>query len=390
MDRLAIQNVISSHSDWEKLLPEAPYRVNIKRDKVLGRDLVIFKYNLVDEPDFSIPLVKECRGLILDGNTFEVVSYPFDKFFNYGEPHAAEIDWNTASVGTKIDGSIIKIVRLGDDLLISTNGCIDAYKTDISQDQAGCPFKSYGEIVQSVLEKKFGTLDSFRDKLNEGYTYMFELVSPFTKVVIPYPESDMYLIGCRDNRTFKETFYNDCPLAAFFKTPEIHQLRSVADCLAVCEKMPWNEEGYVVVDGNFNRIKIKSFAYLAVHRLANNGVMTRTRAIELIRTNEVDEVLAYFPEHRRTIDAVKADIAALTARLNGAWIRFEDWLSSCGGIPGEGVPRKDVAMKIMDDRYFGKKYSGIGFALFDGKIESVGAWLDSISPDKLAQFLGYK
>ena len=390
MGRLEIQNFISSHPDWEKLLPEAPYRVSVKRDNVLGRDMIIFKYNLVNGPDFSIPLVRECRGLILDGNTFEVISYPFNKFFNYGEQYAAEIDWNTASVGTKIDGSIIKIVRLGDDLLISTNGCIDAYKTDISQDQVNCPFKSYGEIIQFVLEKKFGTLDTFRDKLDEGRTYIFELVSPFTKVVIPYPEPDMYFIGCRDNRTFAETFYGDCPLAAFFKTPEIHQLRSVDDCLAVCEKMPWNEEGYVVVDGNFNRIKIKSFAYLAVHRLANNGVMTRTRAIELIKTNEIDEVLAYFPEHRQMIDAVKADIAALATRLDDAWVRLKKWLSGYGGVSWKSVPRKDVAAKIMDEEYFGKKYSAIGFALFDEKTESVDAWLDSVLPDRLAYLLGYK
>lgn len=385
MGRLEIQDFIASHSDWETLLPEAPYRIGVKRDHVFGRDLVLFKYNLTEEPDFSIPLVKECRGLIFDGNTFEVVSYPFDKFFNYGEPYADEIDWSTASVGTKIDGSIIKIVRLGNDLLISTNGCIDAYKTDVSQDQVGCPFKNYGEIVQSVLERKFGTMDEFRDMLAEGYTYIFELVSPFTKVVIPYPEPDLYLIGCRDNATFKETFYNDCPLAAFFKTPDVHPLKSVADCLAVCEKMPWNEEGYVVVDGNFNRIKIKSFAYLAVHRLANNGVMTRSRAIELIRTNEVDEVLAYFPEHRRTIDAVKADIAALKSNLCEAWTRFSEWYVSAAG-----ATRKEVAMKIMDDGYFGKKFSGVGFALFDKKFESAGAWVDSVSPDKLVQLLGYK
>ncbi len=70
-----------------------------------GRELVMFKYDQL-RSDLSIPLVQECRGLVLDAHTFEVVSYPFNKFFNYGEPLASDVDWASAYVTQKLDGCV--------------------------------------------------------------------------------------------------------------------------------------------------------------------------------------------------------------------------------------------------------------------------------------------
>ena len=56
---------------------------------------------------------------------------------------------------------------------------------------------------------------------------------------------------------------------------------------------------------------MKSFAYLAVHHLKNNGVMSYRRAVELVRTNEIDEVLAYFPELKDGLLDCKAKIYSL-------------------------------------------------------------------------------
>ena len=42
---------------------------------------VLLKYNQI-ESDLSIPEVQECRGLILTKDTWEILSFPFTKFFN--------------------------------------------------------------------------------------------------------------------------------------------------------------------------------------------------------------------------------------------------------------------------------------------------------------------
>lgn len=59
--------------------------------------------------DFSNPIVQEARGIIIDLENLDVVCWPFRKFGNYNESYADKIDWSTARVQEKIDGSIIKL-----------------------------------------------------------------------------------------------------------------------------------------------------------------------------------------------------------------------------------------------------------------------------------------
>lgn len=48
---------------------------------------------------------------------------PYKKFFNFGEDCAATIDWNTAKVQEKIDGSLISLYWYDDSWHISSTGC---------------------------------------------------------------------------------------------------------------------------------------------------------------------------------------------------------------------------------------------------------------------------
>lgn len=87
---LKIQEFIIKHKKWEQLLSEKPYCLKISHDcGVVG-----FMYNMLDS-DFSEKIVQEARGLWLYEDTFEVACHSFDKFFNYGEEHAAKLDWDT-------------------------------------------------------------------------------------------------------------------------------------------------------------------------------------------------------------------------------------------------------------------------------------------------------
>ena len=111
--KLKLIDFINEHADWEELLSQAPYCLNISRDQKFDRNLIMFKYSQQDS-DLSNDIVKECRGIILDEDTFEPISVPYFKFFNAGEPNAAEVDWSSAKVLQKIDGSLIKVVKFSD------------------------------------------------------------------------------------------------------------------------------------------------------------------------------------------------------------------------------------------------------------------------------------
>lgn len=98
---------LRAQPNWEEILTSAPYSLKIQKEG----DFVLFKYDQINS-DFSNDFVQLCRGLILfhpDKYSWAVACHPFDKFFNYGESNAVEIDWKTAVISTKEDGSLMKV-----------------------------------------------------------------------------------------------------------------------------------------------------------------------------------------------------------------------------------------------------------------------------------------
>ena len=375
MKKLLVQNFIEQHpNDWEKMLSEKPYCITVSRDAFNGKNLVMLKYSQIDS-DFNNELVRECRGIIFDEDTWEPVSVPFFKFGNVGESYCPKIDWATAHIGQKIDGSLCKIANINGNLLISTNGTILADKAPVAE-QIGCKYKSFGDIAREILFNKSIEPCLFE----EGFTYMFELVSPWTRVVIPHKSNNMYFLGRRNNKTFQETYFTDDPIfSKLFDIPAIYPLKSIDECIAATKAMPWDEEGYVVCDSKFNRVKVKSPSYVAAHNLKGNGVMSYARALELVRANEIDEICTYFEEFRPALEECKARFWDRIAKIQEAW---EEYLKVDASLP----TRKDKALWITS--HF--PIPGIAFGLLDKKITSVKSFFMDVPIEKLAKMLGYK
>lgn len=284
--KLKLLDFIRNNDNWEEVLTKPPYSIKISRYK----NYILFKYSQI-ESDFSLDIVRECRGIILNEKTLEIVCFPFVKFFNVGEEYADKIDWNTAIVQEKIDGSLIKLwcdksEQGYYEWHFSTNGSINAFECDLPTDLSN--YKTFGDLFMSVFNKDILL------NLNKDYTYMFELVSPYNKIVVPYPIVDIYHIGTRNNKTYEEI-----EIDIGIKKPNIYNLFSQKEVENAASKLPFSEEGYVVVDKNYNRVKIKSPAYVNAHRLVNNHSVNAERILSLILENEQSEFLSYFPEYQK-------------------------------------------------------------------------------------------
>ena len=355
---LKVQEFIKGNSDWECLLSSEPYCISISHDTMHGRELVMFKYDQI-RSDLSIPLVQECRGLILDARTFEVVSYPFNKFFNYGEPLAVDVDWGSAYVTQKLDGSIIKVVNLDGNFLISTNGMIDAFKCSLPENY-GRPFDTFGQLFIEGLKWYGLRMEDFDRLFKPGITYMFELTSPWNQVVVNWSVTKAWFIGVRDNRTFKETFFGDSELAHVFDTPKVYPITNIGECVAAAKVLPDSEEGYVVVDKDFNRIKVKSPRYVQLHYMAGNQIWSPSRVMEIIRDNEVSEYVAYFPKFKVAFDAIKAKYDAYVRELKDIQTYIDNLLEVYNG----SMLKKDFAKWVFANNGI-RPYSGFAFSYFD-------------------------
>ena len=363
---LKVLEFIKAHKNWEELLSQAPYYIKVYRDVMFGKRLIMLKYNQLDS-DFNEEIVRECRGLILDEDSLEPVCVPFYKFGNYGESYCPEIDWESAVILEKRDGSLIKVVKLGKDYLISTNGCIDAFKA-MMPDDILCPYKSYGDLFMKAMGDRLSLL-------SEGYTYMFELTSPYNRVVVPYDDLEIALIGIRDNKSLQEQLIcNSIELP--FKLPKRYMFNTLEECIESAHSLPYSEEGYVVVDKHFNRVKIKSLEYVNVHHLRGEGAMTEKRILDIIRQNEIAEYLIYFPEYKELFDEYKRKVDDLYKAYHFMWLSFSQL---------EFNSRKEIALFLQDAK---DVYDmGFIFKMLDGKIKEPCDYFADMPLDKFVDIL---
>lgn len=388
---LKVQEFIRANSDWECLLSSEPYCLSISHDTVNGRDLTMFKYDQI-RSDLSIPLVQECRGLILGSDTFEIVSHPFHKFFNYGEELAADIDWKTAWTSSKLDGSICKVVNLAGKFLISTNGVISAFKCSLSEN-VGCPFETFGELFMDGMKFYGLTMTDFPRLFKPGFTYMFELTSPWNQVVVQWKETKVWFIGVRDNRTGEETRFSDHELSKIFDTPKVFQMRSFDDVVKAAKELPDDEEGYVVCDSEFRRVKVKSPRYVQLHYMASNQIWSPSRVIDIIRDNEVSEYVAYFPKFKAAFDVVKDKYDAYVRNLKDVKGGIDRLMEVENGY----MPKKNFAKWVFANNGI-RPYSGFAFSYFDSVyaktkkddaiVRSADEYLAKMPTSKLVEAIG--
>ena len=364
---LKIQEFILAHENWRELLTAAPYNLKIAEDN----DYVIFKYNQIDS-DFNEEICKEARGLILDSlNDFKVVRFAFEKFFNLGEGFAAKIDWDSAVASEKIDGSIMSVWYARGAWHLSTNGTVDAFKAPLN---GVGPYKNFGELFTSVMPLSFFEGEHF-GKTWENLCFTFELVSPYNKVVIDYPETKVYLLSMREMDTLNEISGDVVRVFGKingFNLPQEYKLNNEKEFCELVESMPEGHEGIVVRDMYNERVKIKTKSYFELHRMVNNGVVTVARMVELIRANDHEEFLAYFPEYKPMFDKIAKQLEDVKTLVECV----ETYVTSWKEIRGED--RKEFATKI-NEMTEGNIPPALFFAAWDNKIDS---FMEKLSTEK--------
>ena len=96
-----IKEYIESGKTFDNLKEEFGISVNV------FDDLICLTYSQIDSPKTE-NIVRQCRGIILDKNTLDIVHYPFFRFYNFEEvfEERSKINWDKAYALEKVDGSL--------------------------------------------------------------------------------------------------------------------------------------------------------------------------------------------------------------------------------------------------------------------------------------------
>ena len=328
---------------------------------------VLFRYSI--GCDFNDPLVQEARGIILDKNTGEVACWPFRKFGKFYEPYADKIDWESATVLEKLDGSIIKLWfdKYKEKFVFSTNGVIYAENAYVTSDKD----TTFMELIERAANyDDLLAIINAENVLDKNKTYIFELVGADNKVVINYDKPLLYHIGTRNNITGEES---DDDIGII--KPTKYNVSTLDECIELANSMSEDEngvttncavEGFVVVDKNWNRIKVKSSIYQILHNIVAGSEVSRYNLIKMLYDNTIDvySVSRNFPELAVFIKyydyQVSEYIHEANRIINVTRKLYED----------SNHDRKTVANLIKDH-----PYSGIAFNAIDN-IDTLDEILD--------------
>lgn len=244
----------------------------------------------------NCPLACQCRGLILREGSWDIVAYPFNRFFNDGQDEAATIDWSTARFEDKLDGTLL-IVYFDDVAGRWMCGTRNMCEAQGNINGAG----TFAELADRACVEMgvYATdLHSFMDGIaaNRRHTYMFELTGPYNTIVCQYRELSLTLLGIRSLDSFEEL--DPTGPANWMGLPTV-KTWSFANLAELTEVMrgwdPRDYEGVVVKDAHFNRIKVKSPAYLAAAHAAESLGNSWRAVCDAILTGAADDLIGIVP-----------------------------------------------------------------------------------------------
>lgn len=264
--------------------------------------LVILNYSMITSPKYH-PLVKQCRGLTLELDTWRLVCKSFDRFYNIGEDIEGQKNfcWSDCITTSKEDGSLGKLYWYGDQWYLNTRG-------------------SYGDGVingsEFTWQSLFYPLVSVNlHNANKNYSYILELCSYYNKIVRHYSQPTVFLLTVFDNRDGQELPFfqvQEESRRLSLPCPTVYNFSNQGEVTTWLEAHPEPTfEGVVLMDCNGMRIKAKKSSYVNLHHLKNNNnIFLPQYLVPLILSGEVDEALIYFPELQEHVSRAKAKLDA--------------------------------------------------------------------------------
>lgn len=203
-------------------------------------------------------ITRQARGIVFSDDG-ELLQRCVPKFFNLGEREGIA-DFETMDksmqenflVEEKLDGCLIKVSRVDDELLITSKCSFD---------------NEYVDTAKKVIESNYPSIDNFV----HGLTYHFELLTEQTlgETVVDYGEEPrLVLWAIVNNRTGAELDIYDSSLP--FERPKLYP-NSIVENVNSLNDDGEVHEGVVLVYGNgHTRLKIKTLQYLTLFRAKKN------------------------------------------------------------------------------------------------------------------------
>lgn len=252
--------------------------------------------------------LEHCRGSIVDKD-FNLVSYPFQKIYNYGiEKQAPVLEDNTqVTAYRKVNGFMVACSHHNNDVLVSTTGSTDSQFVDMAKEM----------MLKHMPWNEWQT--AFSTDEMQNVTVMFEAVHRLDPHIIP-ETAGMYVLGYREKEWNSPVNPSHTALLDFGRMLNCFVPECVVTTVAELKQMvkECRHEGYVAYTNCGQAFKIKSPYYLTSKWVARP--LKTDKLVDL--KNDVKRTID--EEYHNLIDAIRSNIdeyTAMTEQQRLAWVR---------------------------------------------------------------------
>ena len=265
-----------------------------------------------------------CRGLIYNTDTLEVVARPFSKFFNFNEGPAPKFDLDEKVIVTdKQDGSLGILYREPSTgrAAIATRGSFTSPQALHATELLRTKYQDWLRIYETVPQS------------DVPVTLCFEIVFPENRIVLNYGDTDdLVLLGGVEIDTGKVLSPNVAKVVYAWPGPKTHifGFMSFGEALAMTPRE--NAEGIVVRAAEDNRmVKIKQEDYVILHRLVTN-LTERSVWEALVSGIALEEFKKPLPEEFWPwVDAVAGRLESeVYDEYERLWVRYREIRTQLG------------------------------------------------------------
>lgn len=299
-------------------------------------------FNYTQECQFSRKwddVTLQCRGLIMNVDTDEIIARPFPKFFNYDEHIATggAVPLENPMVYEKFDGSLGILYFLDGQPWISTRG-------SFTSDQALWATQWFRKNVP--------------DRVDDGLTHLFEIIYPQNRIVVNYDFSGLVFLAAlqkHDGKAVSGMSWSE-PLrnALVLPVTDVGQIKGIDS---------EDGEGYVLhFPMTDMRLKIKFPTYVKLHKIMTG--LSEKGIWELLREKGIDTAPGEIVED--VPDEFFKWLNEVVSRMQKEYYDIRD-ITDLQFVAIKKKLGTDASRKEYADEIKKMQYPALGFAMLDNR-----------------------
>jgi RNA ligase len=297
---------------------------------VLASDDLRANHDHYEVENLHARLRRECRGIIFDTATGEILRRPFHKFFNVNERDETQdhvVDMSRPhAILEKLDGSMIAPFIVNGEMIWGTKmGATDVAKP-----------------VQEFVARNPEYITFADESIGNGWTPIFEWCSRKQRIVLDYFHDQLVLTGLRNMKTGAYALHANLEvIGQAYAIPVVNEFAPHTDMKAFLEYVRDLEdvEGFVVRFSDGHMLKLKCDWYVQIHK-AKEKILQDRNIVELILDCKLDDVMAHLPaEDRDRLIVFEAHFNSAYADVVYMLANDLDWIRE------ENIDRKTFALE---------------------------------------------